>query len=309
MRLPRISSAKSIHGSRPTVSRSSRRRCAGCRSAEAGGFYAVHLRTAVFQGSGRFHDVGAGDDPGARGRKRDREEPRSHGRHRSEEGRARHDPRRFREIDRRQCRPRLRRRRTPPRRRSPISFPRWRSTAAGLDDAHAHFAGRARDQPARPRRRGPRGPLRRSRREAVSREAGVALGAPAPGRRAGRDDRPVPRPARPVGGGRGDPRPDGDRRHDGRRRHAQVAARRGRGQCRRGGLHSRGRPRHAVHLVAGGLRARLRLLLDRQAGFQSQPHHRRDRRPAVARESRAARRRRERARGSSTAARRSPTSC
>ena len=92
----------------------------------------------------------------------------------------------------------------------------------------------------------------------------------------------------PAGGNRGDPRPGGDQRHDGAGRHAQVAARRGRRQRRRGGLHSRGRPRHAVHLVAGGLRARLRVLLDRQAGLQSQSHDGRDRRPALAREPRAA---------------------
>ena len=134
-------------------------------------------RTAVFQGSGRFHDVGPGDDPGARRRKRHREEPRSHGRHRSEEGRTRHDPRRLREIDRRQRRARLRRAGHRARPRSPISSPPWRSTAADGCDR------RGRDQPARPRRRGPRGLLRRPGREAVSREAGVALGAPAPRRR------------------------------------------------------------------------------------------------------------------------------
>ena len=57
----------------------------------------------------------------------------------------------------------------------------------------------------------------------------------------------------------------------------------GQRQRRRNGVHPRGRPRHAVHLVAGRLRARLRVLLDRQAGLQPQPDDRRDHRPAVAR--------------------------
>jgi 23S rRNA (adenine2503-C2)-methyltransferase len=46
----------------------------------------------------------------------------------------------------------------------------------------------------------------------------------------------------------------------------------GSAQRDRVGLHSRRRSRHAVHLVAGRLRARLRVLLDRQAGLQPQPH-------------------------------------
>ena len=77
-------------------------------------------------------------------------------------------------------------------------------------------------------------------------------------------------------------------RHDRRRRHAQVAARRRQRQRGRIGLHPRGRPRHAVHLVAGGLRARLRVLLDGQAGLQPQPDDRRDHRPALARQPHAA---------------------
>ena len=301
------SSAKSIRASRPTDSRSSPRRCAGCRCAEAERFLRGSPRTAVFQGSGRFHDVGPGDDPGARGRKRDREEPRPHGRHRSEKGRARHDPRRFRANRSTPTPSTAPTARKPRRRRSRYFFPAlWRSTQSrsrshGLD-------GDARDQPARSRRRGPRGSFRRTRREAVSREAGVALGAPA-ARRRHRAMTDLSRALREkLAARRGNPRPDGDRRHHGRRRHAQVAARRRRRQRRRDGLHSRGRPRHAVHFVAGGLRARLRVLLDRQAGLQSQSHDRRDRRPAVAREPRAARRWRSARPGSSRAARRSPTS-
>ena len=46
-------------------------------------------------------------------------------------------------------------------------------------------------------------------------------------------------------------------------------------------LHPGDRPRHAVHLLAGGLRARLLLLLHRAAGLQPQPDGRRDRRPGA----------------------------
>ena len=87
---------------------------------------------------------------------------------------------------------------------------------------------------------------------------------------------------------RGDPRAGGGAGHDGQRRHAQVAARCRWRQRHRGGLHSRGRSRYAVHFLAGRLRARLRVLLDRQAGLQPQSRRRRDRRPAVARQPRAA---------------------
>ena len=65
----------------------------------------------VLQGPGRVHDLRPGDDPGARRRERDREEPRPDGRHRPEEGRQGHDPRRLRRQHRRQRGARLRRRR------------------------------------------------------------------------------------------------------------------------------------------------------------------------------------------------------
>ena len=55
------------------------------------------------------------------------------------------------------------------------------------------------------------------------------------------------------------------------RRHDQVAVRRRRRRRGRDRLHPRGRPRHAVHLVAGRLRGRLPLLLDRPPGLQPQP--------------------------------------
>ena len=59
-------------------------------------------RAPVLQGSGRVHDLRPGDDPGARGRERDRQEPRPDGRDRPEEGRRGHHPRRFRREHRRQ---------------------------------------------------------------------------------------------------------------------------------------------------------------------------------------------------------------
>ena len=57
--------------------------------AEAEGFYAVHRERPFFKDLVDFMISGPGDDPGARGRERDREEPRPDGRHRSEEGRRR----------------------------------------------------------------------------------------------------------------------------------------------------------------------------------------------------------------------------
>ena len=86
---------------------------------------------------------------------------------------------------------------------------------------------------------------------------------------------------------------------------AQVAAAR---RCRAGvrdGLHPGDRPRHAVHLLAGRLRARLLVLLDRAAGLQPQPDHRRDRRPGLARAKLAELRRSQARRRRAS----SPTSC
>jgi 23S rRNA (adenine2503-C2)-methyltransferase len=52
-----------------------------------------------------------------------------------------------------------------------------------------------------------------------------------------------------------------------RRRHHQVAVRRGRRQRRRDGVHPRGRPRHAVHVVAGRLRRGCRFCSTGHQGF------------------------------------------
>ena len=76
---------------------------------EAEAFYAVHKARPFFNDLVEFMISGPGDDPGARRRKRDRQEPRADGRHRSEEGRQGHDPRRLRRQHRRQCRAWLRR--------------------------------------------------------------------------------------------------------------------------------------------------------------------------------------------------------
>ena len=51
---------------------------------------------------------------------------------------------------------------------------------------------------------------------------------------------------------------------------------------RRSRFHPRTRSWHPVHLLAGGLRARLRVLRDRRPGLQPQPRRRRDRRSGMA---------------------------
>ena len=186
------------------------------------------------------------------------------------------------------------------RRRSPTSSPRWRSTAA---ERRRPSCRRRRavhdDQPARPRRRGPRAPsspsAARSRFARSRCRAGCTSGfVDDVGAMTDLARRAARARWREVAEIRGPTVIRDTTAADGTRKWLLDVGQR---QRRRGGLHPRGRPRHAVHLVAGGLRARLRVLLDRQAGLQPQPHHRRDRRPAVARQSRAARRRRQRAMG------------
>ena len=147
---------------------------------------------AVLPRPGRFHDVRPGDDPGARRRERDREEPRADGRHRSEEGGAGHDPRRFRAVDRRQRRARLRRARRPRATEIAYFFPAL-SSLQPLTRAARHGAVRAASPMINLLDLDPAALaalLRRARREAVSRAAGVALGPPALRRRRRGDDRP-----------------------------------------------------------------------------------------------------------------------
>ena len=287
-----------------TGSRSSLRGCAAvprrCRR-----FLRRAPRTAVFQGPGRFHDVGPGHDPGARRRKRHREEPRADGRHRPEEGGAGHDPRRFRaSID-----------------ANAVHGSDGPETAQGRDrlllpgaqrSTRAEAPRGARiddDQPARPRRRGTGSALRRA--AARSRFARSRcsrwLHQRFVGDVAAMTDLAKALRARlaadaEIRGAAGDPR------HDRRRRHAQVAARRRQRQRDRVRLHPGGRPRHAVRLVAGrAARSTARSARPASRGSTA-TSRRRDRRPALAREPHAARRRRQRRRGSSRAARRSPTS-
>ncbi len=53
------------------------------------------------------------------------------------------------------------------------------------------------------------------------------------------------------------------------------------GQRHRDRVHPRGRPRHAVRVLAGGLRARLQVLLDGPPGLQPRPRRGRDHRAGV----------------------------
>jgi hypothetical protein len=96
---------------------------------EAEGFYAVHRERPFFKDLVEFMIFRPGDDPGAAGRRRHRQEPRPDGRHRSEEGRAGNHPRRFRPKHRRQCRAWLRRA-GDGRRRDRLLLPDWKSIRA-----------------------------------------------------------------------------------------------------------------------------------------------------------------------------------
>ncbi len=266
-------------------------RMAWLSRAEAEGFYAVHRERPFFKDLVDFMMSGPVMIQVLEGDNAIAQEPRPHGRHRSEEGGGGHHPRRFRAIDRRQRRPRLRRRRDRAR-RDRVFLPRAGGVFADKDENRGFRCSGRHDQPARPRtaRRSrtssPSAARSRFARARCSRwmhqrfvddfGAMTDLAKPLRERLAAEAAVEAPRVIT---------------RHDRGRRHAQVAARRRQRQRGGVGVHPGGRPRHAVHLVAGRLRARLRVLLDGQAGIQPQPHHRRDRRPAVARQSRAARRR------------------
>ena len=117
-----------------------------------------------------------------------------------EESRGGNDSRGFRRLHRRQRRPRLRWTGDGPGRDrlllSGARHPRPVTFARGQSFLRARHEEPARDQPSRPRHLGSRDALRRTGREAVSREAGVALGAPALRRQRRRDDRPVEAAAR-----------------------------------------------------------------------------------------------------------------
>ena len=91
--------------------------------AEAEGFYAVHRERPFFRDLVDFMTSGPVMIQVLEGENAIAEEPRPDGRHGSEEGRAGHDPRRFRGIDRCQRGPRLRRAGDGPQSKSRISFP------------------------------------------------------------------------------------------------------------------------------------------------------------------------------------------
>ena len=154
-------------------------RMAWLSRAEAEGFYAVHRTRPFFKDLVGFMTSGPVMIQVLEGDGRDREEPRPDGRHRPEEGRAGHDPRGFRAIDRRERGARLRRA-GDRRRRDRLLLP-------GLAQSTSR---RTRREPPRPRPAGAGTLARRARREAVSRAPGVELGAPALRRRRRVDDRP-----------------------------------------------------------------------------------------------------------------------
>ena len=186
-----MSSAKSTPASRRPDSRSSPRGWRWLSRAEAEGFYAVHRERPFFRDLVDFMTSGPvmiqvleGENAIAKNRDlMGATDPKKAARG--------HDPRRFRAVDRRQRRARLRRAGDRAASKSPTSSRRWRSTAA----RKPRIASSALQLTVMTNlldldRRRPRGLLRRSRREAVSRAAGVALGAPAVRRRRRRDDRP-----------------------------------------------------------------------------------------------------------------------
>ena len=243
--------------------------------AQAEGFYAVHRERPFFKDLVDFMISGPVLVQVLQGENAIAEEPRADGRHRSEEGGQGHHPRRLRRLDRRQRGARLG--------CAGDRAHRDRLLLPGVRDLSALEPWRA--EPSRPRLAGHGTALRRHRREAVPRAPGPEVDPSPRRRRFRRDDRHregTARQARSASAAIEPPVVVGD--GTARRRHAQVAAQGGRRQRGRGGVHSRGRPRHAVRLEPGRLHARLRVLLDRQAGLQPQPERRRDHRPALARE-------------------------
>ena len=120
-------------------------------------------------------------------------------------------------------------------------------------------------------------------REALSRDPAVPLDPPARRARLRRDD--ATWPSRCAKSSQASARIEAPARHQRSTSRAdgthQVAVRRRRRRRRRGRVHPRGRPRHAVRLVAGRLRRGLPLLLHRPPGLLAQPHHRRDRGAAL----------------------------
>ena len=231
--------------------------------AAAEGFYAVHKGRPFFKDLVDFMTSGPVMIQVLEGRRRDTEKPGPHGRDRSEKSGQGHYSRRFRSKHRRERGSRLR-----------LGGERRRGDRVLLSHSgYLHALGRT------PRMvnllgltpSGTAGLLRGARREALSGKATAALDSSGRRGQLRRDERRVegvPRGARRRPRSIAAPAVQRDTR--GRGRHAQVAARRGHGQCDRDGVHSGARARHAVHLLAGRLRSGMLVLLDGPAGVQSQ---------------------------------------
>ena len=202
-------------------------RMAHLSRAEAEAFYAVHKARPFFNDLVELHDFGPGDDPGAGRRRRHRAQPRADGRHRPEEGREGHDPRRLRRQHRCQRGARLRRCRDRGGGDCLLLPGHERSTAADGARAAEPAAAHGRGQPSRLRPRRPGSLLRRPRGEALSRAAAVPLAAPEGRGRFLAHVRPGALAARQAGRrGRG-AGAGADQRAGLGRRHHQVAVRRG----------------------------------------------------------------------------------
>ena len=269
----RMSSARSIAASSRRACASSPRACARLTPGRGRGLLRRASRAPVLQGPGDVHDLRSGRRAGARRRERRGEEPRHHGRHRSEEGRAGHDPRRPRRpaSSRTSCTVPTASRM--PRARSATSSPRRSSARAErLNSSGAHG-------PA------PHGEVTNAKTNLLGlTRAGLEAFVVAMGEKPfrARQLMQVDLPAR-----RGRLRRD-DRSRQGlpqaaspeiaeirvpevitaqvvRGRHAQVAAPPRERPGHRDGLHPRARPRHALHLEPGRLRDGLHVLLDRRS--------------------------------------------
>ncbi len=120
---------RSSPASKRPASRSSPRACSTCRSVTPK-VSTPSSAASVLQGPREVHDLRSGASAGARRRERDSQEPRDHGRHGSEEGRARTPsaPISPRASKRTPCTARTRRK--PPPRKSPTSSARRRSARA-----------------------------------------------------------------------------------------------------------------------------------------------------------------------------------
>ncbi len=245
---------------------------------EAEQFYAVHKERPFFKDLVEFMISGPGVRASARRRKRHRQEPRSDGRHRPQEGSRRHHPRRLRRQHRRQRRARFGRcRNRSERSRFLLRRPqRLRTLKPHLDRFHDH------GQSARLRSRGVGRVLRKARREAIPRHAAVPLDPPAGRQRLHPDDRSGEVAARETRDHRARGGPAG---HHAARIQADGTIKWlfdvGDGNAVEAVFIPEDDRGTLVRVVPGRLCGRLPLLLDRASGLQPQPEHGRDRRPAL----------------------------